>query len=243
MLKIEQTKDGSPTLFNVTYKEHYHSINGAYTESMHVFINNGLLSVKETLKHITIFEMGFGTGLNALLTLIHQNPNTQITYITCETHPLEKKIWAPLITHVSKQSVSRETSPKSSPISNEKLLDFYTQLHCSEWEIPVQISEYFSIIKVKSKLQNLLLNTKENFFLNQGFDLIYYDAFSPKSQPELWTEDIFKSLYKYTNKHGKLVTYCAKGDVKRALKASGFTIRAKPGPPGKREMTVAEKSL
>ena len=210
------TDDGSNSLFNNDINESYHSKHGAINESQHIFINYGLQYICK--KEIKIFEVGFGTGLNALLSFLYsKNKKIRIDYQTIEKFPLEKSDYSTL---------------NFSELLNIKK-NIFTNLHKSKWESKSEISDLFSITKYAKDLNN--------FNHKCYYDLIYFDAFSPEKQPELWSENIFKSLYNNLNYNGILITYCAKGAIKRKLKKIGFQVFALPGPNGKREITQARK--
>ncbi|RDC61629.1 tRNA (5-methylaminomethyl-2-thiouridine)(34)-methyltransferase MnmD [Adhaeribacter pallidiroseus] len=219
--EIRQTKDGSATLYVPELNEHYHSVNGALQESMHVFIRAGLEYAWQNQTELAILEVGFGTGLNALLTLqqslLYQK---KIVYQTLEKYPL-----APAII----QQMHFEQF-----ILNPELLDYLQPLHTTPWNEPVKITSEFTLFKLEADLQTCS-------FPQEQYDLIYFDAFAPEKQPELWTDDIFKKLFRSLKTEGFLVSYCAKGSFKRSLKAAGFVVEALPGPAGKREMTRAIK--
>ncbi len=213
-LKKIITADNSPTLYHPDLDEHYHSINGALQESMHVFINAGLKEI--TKDKISILEIGFGTGLNALLSFTENlNIKKEVYYEAIEKFPLSKEIIKTL----------QETSVFNSVISR--------QIHRAVWEKKVKISNHFTLKKIQTDLLD--------YQPTQTFDLIYFDAFAPEKQPELWTEEIFSKLYKTTNQNGILVTYSAKGIVKQALRNAGFFVKRLPGPKGKRHMVRAIK--
>lgn len=212
------TSDGSHTLFVPKLNETYHSRHGAVQESAHVFVKEGFefISSKNTL---SILEVGFGTGLNAWMTLLAANHSKRIVKFTSlEAYPLDWEL-------VSQLNYLSQPDAVDSEI-------FAKMHHCS-WGIDCQINSFFSLKKLKLKLQEAVFESE--------FDLIYFDAFAPLIQPELWTEEIFESMFKSLRSGGVLVTYCAKGSVKRALKAVGFYLQSIPGPPGKREMTRAIK--
>lgn len=217
--EIVKTRDGSNTLFVPELDETYHSSHGAIQESLHVFIRNGL-NFQTALNDISVLEVGFGTGLNAFLSFIESiQTNRKITYTTLEPYPLE---WDVVI-KLNYMDL----------LFNAKYLDFYQKIHSCAWESFLEISSNFSIKKQKLKLQDVVFDNE--------FDVIYFDAFAPRVQPDLWTEQIFASMYKALRPDGILVTYCAKGSVKRALKHVGFELQSIPGPPGKREMSRAIK--
>lgn len=215
--EVRQTKDGSPTLFVASLDEHYHSIHGAWQESLHVFINMGLKHV--TKPELAVLEIGFGTGLNAWLTAIHQPKNQAINYHGIENFPVNSDELLAL--NYQKLASTKIES------------DLFNQLHAASWNKAVEIKPNFTLHKHQMAIEDVA-------FSNQ-FDIIYYDAFAPSAQPELWTEALFKHMHNALKPNGTLVTYCAKGQVKRNMKAAGFTIERLPGPPGKREMTRATK--
>jgi tRNA U34 5-methylaminomethyl-2-thiouridine-forming methyltransferase MnmC len=223
------TNDGSHSLYVKALDEHYHSINGAIQESMHIFINAGLrhiLSDKMNFyKKINILEIGLGTGLNALLTFAEiQNLDIFINYIAIEAYPIHKEL-------VDKLNYVTLLNTKNK--NNVDLNSIFQRIHTSEWEIQIPFSHQFTFHKIKNKLQTA------NF--NKMYNLIYFDAFAPTVQPEMWTEEVFVTLFSVLIKNGILVTYCAKGEVKRILKKIGFTVYSLQGPSGKREMVRAIK--
>ena len=210
------TDDGSNSLFNNDINESYHSKHGAINESQHIFINYGLQYIYK--KEIKIFEIGFGTGLNALLSFLYsKNKKIRIDYQTVEKFPLKKSEYSNL-------NFSEQLNIKK---------DIFTNLHKSKWESKSEISDLFSITKYAKDLNN--------FNHKYYYDIIYFDAFSPEKQPDLWTEKNFKKLYDNLNYNGILITYCAKGLIKRTLKKVGFQIYSFSGPKGKREITQARK--
>ena len=216
--EIIKTTDGSYTLYVPELDETYHSTNGALQESIHVFIDAGLKFSK--LNKAAILEVGFGTGLNALTTFNEaEKEGLSIEFTSLEAFPLT---WDEVskLEYTSMQEYQQYTSP-------------FEKMHICNWGEFVEISSNFSLRKLNLKLQEL---TFEN-----SFDIIYFDAFAPQIQPELWTVDIFRLMYKVLKSKGVLVTYCAKGTVKRGLKAVGFELQSIPGPPGKREMSRAVK--
>lgn len=216
-LEIRQTKDGSNTLYVPELNEHYHSVHGAMQESQHVFIKHGLEHALEQKPDVKILEVGFGTGLNAILTFPYALAQKAfVQYDTLEKYPLTREVVAQL--HFEKF------------ILNPELLDYYKQMHAAPWNEPVDLIPYFTLQKIHETLEEFCPP-------DAYYDVIYFDAFAPEKQPELWTEEVFTKLYKAVRPGGVLVTYCAKGSFKRALKAAGFVVEALPGPPGKREMT------
>ena len=216
MNQIVVTEDGSHTIYNEELEEHYHSINGAIQESNHVFINAGLKSLSK--KELSILEIGFGTGLNAFLTLLESiKTNQKINYTSVERYPLNKNVYHRLNYH---------------NILGEK--ELFLKLHEVAWNEHQKINKCFCLKKLKDDLQNI---TFDSFF-----DLVYFDAFSPKVQPELWTIGIFRKISNHMKPGAILTSYSAKGEVKRTLEACGFKVERIPGPPGKREMIRGIKS-
>ncbi len=218
-VKIITTADGSHSLFDEALNETYHSIHGAIQESRHVFIKSGLEYVLQinTSDSISILEVGLGTGLNALLTLqfVKELPR-QIHYTAVESSPLNEGIWSNL-------NYSRLLG----------LVDHYERIHRAEWETE-QTWDNFILLKLRQRLQNL------EFFLSD-FDLVYYDAFAPSKQSELWELSVLTKIGDAIKPGGVLVTYCATGQLKRNLKTIGFTVETLAGPPGKKEMVRATK--
>jgi tRNA U34 5-methylaminomethyl-2-thiouridine-forming methyltransferase MnmC len=217
MPKIIKTADGSATLYIKELDETYHSRHGAVMESKHVYIENGLRYILQHnhLKNICILEIGFGTGLNALLTYQESQINKHINF---EYHSIEAY---PLDISVVKQLNYQE--------HNNDIL----KLHSSEWNKLVEISSNFLLHKYAVKLQY--------FNTDYRFDLIYYDAFGPRAQADMWTDNILLKTASFLNIGGVLVTYCAKGEVKRIFKNAGFVVQTLKGPPGKREMIRVER--
>jgi tRNA U34 5-methylaminomethyl-2-thiouridine-forming methyltransferase MnmC len=213
-VRIVITADHSPTLFVPELNEHYGSVNGAYNESMHVFIKEGLRQIQGN--DISILEIGFGTGLNTLLTFLESvSTEKHIYYETLEKFPLNDLIIQDLA---------------SEPIFQNEI---FKKLHQSPWDIKNNISENFTLKKVRMDL----LEYKPSRF----FNLIYFDAFAPDKQPELWTKSVFESLFAVTLPGGILVTYSSKGTVKQALRDTGYSVSRIKGPEGKRHMVRARK--
>lgn len=214
------TADGSHTLVLENSDVTYHSRHGALTESRHVFIDAGLRNVinHEVTDPIRVLEMGFGTGLNALLTAMEaKQSNRQIIYTALETQPLTASEYERL--NYGEQLNSQE---------------LYLRLHTVEWNKAVDIDPLFRLQKIQCSLQD--------FSGDQFFHCIYFDAFAPGEQPELWTTAIFQKLYQQLLPGGVLVTYCSKSDVRRSMLAAGFAVGKLPGPPGKREMVRAVRN-
>ena len=215
---IKRTADGSNTIYLPHLDEHYHSIHGAIKESQHVFIKNGLENFHNC--SISILEIGFGTGLNALLTCLEtERLKLTINYTGIEAYPVSKN-----------QALSMDYCKL---IDHENCKSIYHKLHEPIWERSYEITKNFALEKKLMLFQDL---TYKN-----AFNLVYFDAFGARVQPELWTEDIFKIMYNLMIKDGILVTYSAKGSVRRAMQRVGFAVERLPGPPGKREMLRARK--
>ncbi len=216
--EIRVTGDGSKTIFLPELNETYHSSNGAVQESRHIFIQNGLDLVKKK-GAIRILEVGFGTGLNALLSASWAEMNNQsIHYIGIEAKPLSPELCFQL------------DYPRHIDQNSEKIYD--ALIRC-DWEMDNQLTPHFSIQKREVKIQD--------FEAVENVNLIYFDAFGPRVQSEMWDITILEKMYQSLNAGGALVTYCAQGQFKRDLKSVGFILESLPGPPGKREMTRATK--
>jgi tRNA U34 5-methylaminomethyl-2-thiouridine-forming methyltransferase MnmC len=216
--KLVITNDGSHSIFNPEINECYHSKHGAIVEAEHVFIRNGFSTVNKP--YLNILEIGFGTGLNTLLTSQKAiQKEITVDYQTIELYP------------VIEDNYSKLNFTDLIGIEQNELL----KLHTTQWEKKCKINEFFSLTKFKTDLENYTSESK--------FDIIYFDAFSPEKQPELWTNTIFMKMHNYLKEGGFLVTYCAKGIVKRTMKSVGFKIIVLDGPPGKRQMTKANKLI
>jgi tRNA U34 5-methylaminomethyl-2-thiouridine-forming methyltransferase MnmC len=216
-IKIIVTEDGSHSLFNEALDETYHSRHGAVQESMHVFIKHGFRHLAETQnrKSISILEVGFGTGLNALLTLTEANEyDLSVAYTSLETYPLGQEVWRNL----------------NYPDSH----NLFKELHLADWQKWNEINSHFKLLKLENQLQDVELKPLQ-------FDLIYFDAFAPNKQPEMWELAVLEKLEKTIKPGGIFVTYCAKGQLKRDLKSLGLMVESLLGPPGKREMVRALK--
>ncbi|NPA38089.1 MAG: tRNA (5-methylaminomethyl-2-thiouridine)(34)-methyltransferase MnmD [Chlorobi bacterium] len=214
-IELKLSEDGSHTLFVPELNEHYHSVYGAKTESIHVFINSGLKHLNK--ENIRILEIGFGTGLNALLTALYKG-NHKIEYHSIEKYPLN--------TEIEKQlQISENTTPE------EKNL--FDDIHSCKWNTESEIIPGFKLLKIEADLLT--------FSFTHKYDLVYFDAFGPDVQPEMWSTGIFRKIYNSMNKNGILTTYSAKGAVRRAMQDVGFRVERLPGPPHKREMLRASK--
>lgn len=216
-IKIIVTHDGSHSLLNEILDETYHSRHGAVQESSYVFLEKGLhyLVERSNLKTISILEVGFGTGLNALLTLTEAIKNDfNIKYTSLETFPLEQEVWMNL--------------------NYPDPFNFFKGIHLAPWEKMYEIDTHFNLLKLNSSLLTRQLEPVQ-------FDLIYFDAFAPNKQPEMWELPVLEKVVNALKPGGVFVTYCAKGQVKRDLKSVGLIVESLPGPPGKREMVRALK--
>ena len=217
MITLLETADGSQTLKNNDIGESYHSMHGAVQESMHVYIKHGLQLAAVKKSKIRVFELGFGTGLNALLTLreVLENTDLEVEYFCIEPFPLKETIYHQLIY----------------PKENER--DYFIQMHQSVHGKNINIHERFSFLKMEIKFEDL-----KDF---NGYDLVYYDAFGPTSQPELWNIEALRMSVDLLNSQGIWVTYCSKGEVRRGLVSLGMNAVRLSGPPGKRHMIFATK--
>lgn len=220
--KIIITKDGSSSISIPEMNVTYHSVSGAIQESTHVFIQAGLIDsgMFDYVAVQGVLEIGFGTGLNALLTLIEADKHkNRIYYTAIEPYPLNDK-------EISQLNYCEQ-------LNQPRYQQLFERMHECGWEEMFEITENFRLTKIKC---NLLDFSTEN-----SFWLIYFDAFDPDAQPELWTKEVFEKLYGLMNEDGILVTYCSKGEVRRAMQDAGFTIERLTGPQGKREMLRAMK--
>ncbi|MDL2307994.1 tRNA (5-methylaminomethyl-2-thiouridine)(34)-methyltransferase MnmD [Bacteroidales bacterium OttesenSCG-928-B11] len=214
---ITISEDGSSSLRIEGTDEHFHSVHGAYNESMHVYINAGLKMMGEK-REIAVLDVGFGTGLNALLTLVNQD-NRVIHYHGIEAYPLQENEFKAL---------------NYTSIVGKKWDEIFRYIHVLKSDDEVEISSNFFFKKSIIKLEDICLFAGK-------YDIVYFDAFSPDLQPELWSEEIFRKIYKAMVDGGILMTYCAKGWVKRVMKTVGFTVEGLPGPIGKREISRGVK--
>lgn len=227
--KIILTEDGSHSISIPEMKVTYHSIHGAIQESKHVFIQAGLLDA-QLLEYIgvhTVLEVGWGTGLNSLLTFMeaekHQN---RIYYTALEPFPLEA-------TAIQQLNYCDELKcPEYKPR--------FQKMHDCAWDELTEISAFFRLTKHQHTLMDFATGP---FAKQESFNIVYYDAFAPSAQPELWTKEAFELLYPLMTPDGILVTYCSKGDVRRAMQTAGFVVEKIPGPKGKREMVRGRRSI
>lgn len=215
-LEFIVTGDNSPSLFNPELNETYHSRHGARQESQHVYIKSGLNELTH-LSKIRVFEMGFGTGLNILLANNFANLHgIHIEVTSIELFPL------PL-------SITKQLSFSESQQEQE----VFESLHCADWEKKANIDKHLTLVKRKMSLEEVCFTA--------AFDIVFFDAFGPDKQPHLWTPEVFEKLFQLLDEDGLLVTYSAKGQVRRDMQSVGFTVERIQGPPGKREMLRARK--
>ncbi|WP_159265082.1 tRNA (5-methylaminomethyl-2-thiouridine)(34)-methyltransferase MnmD [Tenacibaculum maritimum] len=214
------TSDGSTTIHLPDWNEQYHSKHGAIQEAYHVFIRNGLEALP--IANISILEIGFGTGLNCFITFLEaQKKAISINYTGVEGYPIQKEELEKL-NYVTALSAGSQSA-------------IFDKMHEALWNEEQEITKEFSLLKKQQFFEDI---DEEN-----AYDLVYFDAFGATNQPELWTEVIFEKMYKAMKKGGVLVTYSAKGSVRRAMQAVGFVVERLPGPPGKREMLRAVKTI
>ena len=225
-VQLIETGDGSHSLLNVAMDETYHSRHGALRESEHVFIRHGLhhwIDQHPTATAVRILEVGFGTGLNAILTVreARQHPNLSFHYTTLEPHPLDEEI----IDSLNYLALLNDTT----------LAPHFAALHRAPWEIDQPLLDNFVLHKTESTLQDFPL-------MPNAYDLVYFDAFAPNKQPELWTLPVLQRVATLMAPGAVFVTYSAKGQLKRDLKVLGLTVETLEGPPGKAEMVRARKA-
>lgn len=218
-MSILLSADGSHTLLSEKYGVTYHSKHGAVTESAHVFIEAGLHWKSAVNNVVSILEVGFGSGLNAFMTWLEaERLKLPVRYTTLETDPITA-------------AAALELNYPDALQAPERARDFLS-LHDCAWDTTHALSPFFTFEKKQMPLQH--------FEASRVFDLIYFDAFAPQAQPELWEETIFQKLAQALLPGGGLVTYCAQGEFRRRLRRAGFQTERLPGPPGKREMTRAQ---
>lgn len=220
-IRLVETDDGSSTLYNEDLKEVYHSKHGALTESRHVFLNAGLVHLPESVSPINLLEVGMGTGLNVLLSALAANDRKKnIRCIGIEPFPPETNIIAQL---------------NYTSLLPDEASFFWQRIQQPFWNRWIRVNPYFALLKCNKKIEQISLQ-------KNCISLIYFDAFAPEIQPELWSQNIFDILFHWMMPGGILVTYSVKGEVQRNLKRSGFKTEKIPGPPGKREMLRASKT-
>jgi tRNA U34 5-methylaminomethyl-2-thiouridine-forming methyltransferase MnmC len=230
-IKVERTADGSSTLMVKEMDEHYHSVKGALTESEHVFRDCAFLyrhsmhtgtglnpesDDTQCTPVLRLLEIGFGTGLNAIVTAMAAKESARVHYMSIEKYPLDINL--------------------IDSLDYNKIIDgnILKKIHSAEWNRKTEITPWFSL----EKLHSDYLECK----LPQDIDIIYFDAFAPEKQPEMWSEHAFARLYQAMKHGGVMTTYCSKGCIRRLLESIGFTVERIPGPPGgKREILRATK--
>lgn len=223
-LVIEPTDDGSVTLYRSDIDEHYHSVKGALAEGRHIYVGLGWRLMAGNMRKlplgrpVRVFEVGFGTGLNAALTALEAcQLKVPTEYLSIDLRPLPADMVNRLL-----------------PFQPEEISDYFSGVNAAPWERTVQMSQYFSLHKIKTNLLTMELPG--------DLDVVYFDAFAPEKQPEMWTRSVFERLYSRMSPGGILVTYCAKGAIRRLLQETGFRVERLPGPPGgKREVLRATR--
>ncbi len=214
--RVRIADDGLATLYSVEFNQYYHSVRGVGDEAETVYLGLGFRKKASEMSQIAIFEMGFGTGFNVLMTALEaQKLGIMVYYTSIEAFPISQEDIALL------------------NYDTEFDTTLFKKIHEAAWGEFIEIIPHFYLRKINSTLQDLVLDT--------AFDVIYYDAFAPSSQPELWTEDVFRKLYQMTNDGGVLTTYCSKTVVRRALEAVGYRVEKHSGPRGKRDVIRAVK--
>ncbi len=216
--ELRITEDGSHTLYVPELDEHYHSIHGALQESSHIFLKNGFFKMNNN--PLRILEVGFGTGLNALLTACAALDSGVITeYVGVEAYPVPTE----MMLQMGYPSVMNDLNARP----------YFSKITNASWGNKAEIHSRFSLTKINDTIQN---------YQNRApFNLIYFDAFGPKVQGDMWHKDVIQKMYDVLEPKGKLVTYCAMGQFKRDLREVGFEVSCFDGPPGKREMVSAQK--
>lgn len=215
--KLITTSDGSHTIYVPELDEHYHSVHGAIQESSIIFIKNGFDACNAD--PLNILEIGFGTGLNTLLTAIRcKAGKREVNYTSIEKYPVEREI------------INCLNHPDFFDMQDREI---FNTIHSAPWNIEIKICNHFKLTKVEADFTAITLSGP--------YDLIYFDAFGPDKQPEMWTPELFSKIAAATARNGILVTYSAKGEVKRNLNTCGFEVTLLPGPPGKRQMIRAVK--
>lgn len=219
--EIILTGDGSTTLYNLQIQQHFHSIHGAINESEIVFIKNGLEEVLKQERSINILEVGMGTGLNVLCSVLKSKTlKVKMNYVAIEPNPLPKEVIAQL--------------NYAEVIGSSEAKGYFNKIHNAGWRYPSFLSDYFILSKMHAKLEDVELSDDQ-------FHLIYFDAFDPHVQPEMWTREVFSKLYSCMKVNGVLVTYSTKGEVRRTMTTCGFALEKLEGPKGKREVLRATK--
>ncbi len=216
--EIIKTGDGSTSIYLPDWNESYHSKHGAIQEAYHVFIKNGLALFEN--QSVAILEIGFGTGLNAFITAIEAPKLVQtIAYTGVEGYPV-----------TSEELIKMNYVTELNSSNNQAIFEY---LHQAEWEKPIEITKHFNLTKCNQFF--------ETIDFKDQFNLIYFDAFGYRVQPELWSTEIFQKMYDSLKSEGVLVTYAARSCIKKSMIEVGFTVEKLPGAPGKREMFRARK--
>ena len=216
MNEVEITADGSATIYVPHLDEHYHSVKGALTESLHIFRNCAFLYHSPSSQPLRVLEIGFGTGLNAVVTAMATTKDRKAHYISLELYPVEAQL-------IEKLNYGEM-------VDNNLLI----ALHQAQWNAPQVISPTFTLEKLQCDFTQCSLP--------HDIDVVYFDAFAPEKQPEMWDESLFKRIYDAMSIGGILTTYCAKGEIRRRLQRVGFIVERLAGPPGgKREILRATK--
>lgn len=209
--QLFETSDGSTTLYRKDLDETYHSKHGSRRESEHVFIQNGLLQFNHK-SELSVLEIGFGTGLNALLSHKY-NPYPTLNYTTLEPFPIQRELLNSIQQHL-----------------DQDLQEHFQLIHQAEWNTPISLNS-FTLHKMDLRL--------EDFSTTEKFDLVYFDAFAPNKQADIWSTENFLQIFKMMKPQGLLVSYCSQKKFQHSLKEAGFIVEIIPGPPGKREMVRA----
>ena len=218
--EIEITADGSATIYVPHLDEHYHSVKGALTESLHIFRDCAFMHATSTDAPLRVLEIGFGTGLNALLSALQSDISQH--YHTLELYPLSKEII--------------DSTDYHKAVDNDQAPTLFAAIHSAEWNKAVAITPSFTLEKIECDY------TDPSTSFPQGIDVVYFDAFAPEKQPEMWAEGPLRRIYDAMNPGGVLTTYCAKGEIRRRLQSIGFVVERLAGPPGgKREILRATK--
>lgn len=221
--KLVITEDGSHTLYDPESGENYHSTHGAISESNHVFIEMALKAATSKKKKINILEIGWGTGLNTLLTAAEcDKSKTSVTYVAVEPFPIS-------LGEASQLNYFEQ-------IDHPAVREWTMKMHAHDHKYPFYLNDQFILNVLTEKLEELR-------FAANSFDVVYFDAFSPEAAPGMWTAEVFSMLYEAMQYEGILTTYCAKGEVRRRMLSAGFHVERVPGAPGKREMLRATKLM
>ena len=222
--EVVETRDGSDSIYVHELDEHYHSSHGAINESRHVFIRHGLdfqSGISGQNEELNIFEVGFGTGLNLMLAIEFALENkTEMRYWGVEAFPIEPELFGQL--------------NYCGSVKVDGCEELFRRIHKMDWETEAELLDRIKAKKIKGYLEEIMLP-------EEYFDVIFFDAFSPRSNPELWTVEVFEKLFRAMKPDASLVTYCVQGNARRAMKAAGLVVEKLPGPPGKREMARARK--